>query len=138
PTATLTRAIHRNTEGNPFFIAEVMRHLEEVGALQERGGRWTSSLAVETVGVPQGVKEVIAQRLTRLADESRRVLSVAAVMGQEFDLPLLQRIAGCSDDDLVDALEDNLSCDLIEEVTDASARYRFSHALIRETLYEQL
>ena len=65
---SLVGTMHEHTDGNPFFVEEVLRHLIETGVLFERGGRWTSALTSDEIGVPDGVQEVLARRLARLSD----------------------------------------------------------------------
>ncbi len=92
----LAHAIRRETEGNPFFIGEVIRHLSESGALFEEGGRWTYQGEIAALGIPEGVREVIGRRLGRLSETTNRVLGLAAVIGRQFDLALLAKIVEAS------------------------------------------
>src|SRR5262249_25092978 len=85
----LANAIHAETAGNPFFVGEVIRHLVESGSLVQRDGRWTSDTTLADVGLPEGVREVVGRRITRLDEPTQRTLSTAAVIGQEFTLPVL-------------------------------------------------
>jgi predicted ATPase/class 3 adenylate cyclase/tetratricopeptide (TPR) repeat protein len=132
----LARAVHAETAGNPFFVGEIVRHLVESGALFVRDGRWTSDLTLENVGLPEGVREVVGRRLSRLDDETQRLLSNAAVIGQEFGLPVLAAVAGIDEDRVVDLLDAVRSTSLVNEV--GLDRYRFAHALVRATLLEEL
>jgi DNA-binding SARP family transcriptional activator/tetratricopeptide (TPR) repeat protein len=133
---TLRRTLHEGTEGNPFFVEEVMRHLIETGALFEREGRWTSALTVEEIGVPEGVEDVLLSRLARLSDNSLAALRSGAILGREFTFGVLQPMSGLDDDKLISALEEALDAQLIvEEPPHASGpRYGFTHSLVRETL----
>lgn len=81
-----------------FFVREVLRHLAETGAIEQREGRWTTRLPVEELGIPEGVREVVGRRLSRLSEAANRVLRVAAVVGAEFEMPVLQ-VAGNLDED---------------------------------------
>src|SRR4029077_17133604 len=85
----LAHTVRRETEGNPFFIGEVIRHLGESGTLFYEGGRWTYRGEVAALGIPEGVREVIGRRLGRLSEAKNRVLGLAAVIGRQFDLALL-------------------------------------------------
>jgi class 3 adenylate cyclase/tetratricopeptide (TPR) repeat protein len=135
---TLGHAVRRETEGNPFFIGEVIRHLGESGALFQEGGRWTYRGAIEGLGIPEGVREVIGRRLGRLSDETNRILGLAAVIGRQFDVPLLAKIAETSEDAVLDALDEATAAALVTEVRASSDAFTFRHALIRTTLYEEL
>ncbi|TET51956.1 MAG: adenylate/guanylate cyclase domain-containing protein, partial [Anaerolineales bacterium] len=74
----LIEAVHELTEGNPFFIEEVLRHLVETGAIYKRDGGWTTHLTVDEMGIPEGVREVIDQRLSRLSEECNSILTIAS------------------------------------------------------------
>jgi class 3 adenylate cyclase len=136
----LAAAIHRETEGNPFFIEEVLRHLLETGALTRRDGRWVRSAdSTADVGIPEGIREVLGRRLSRLSEETNRVLSHAAVLGREFDFAVLGQMIGLEQDALLTAIEEALASHLVVEPRgQLAATYAFSHALVRQTLYEEL
>ena len=72
PGLALARALHSETEGNPFFVGEVLRHLAESGAIVQRDGRWTSDTTLEEVGIPEGIREVVGRRLSRLPTHANR------------------------------------------------------------------
>ncbi|HEV8628322.1 MAG TPA: AAA family ATPase, partial [Acidimicrobiia bacterium] len=133
----LARVIHDETEGNPFFIREVLRHLAETGAIGQGEGRWRSHLSVDDLGIPEGVRDVVGRRLSRLSAEANGVLRTAAVIGPEFELPVLRAaLAGSDEEALLSALEEATEARLIME--GVVPRYRFTHALVRETLYGDL
>src|SRR5262249_49713727 len=81
PPLGLTKAVFRETEGNPFFIEEVFRHLDEEGKLFDADRRWRPDLRVDTMDVPEGLRLVIGRRLERLGETARKVLTSAAVVG---------------------------------------------------------
>jgi tetratricopeptide (TPR) repeat protein len=132
----LVRAIHAETEGNPFFVREILRHLTETEAIIQRDGRFVTRLAVEELGIPEGVREVVGRRVSRLSSTANQVLRVAAVVGTEFELAVVGRAGDLSDDAVLTAVEDAMSARLLLEIPGA-ARYRFAHALVRDTLYDQ-
>ena len=132
----LFRLVWRETEGNPFFVAEVLRHLSESGAIGQREGRWVLNAAVDDLGIPEGVRDVVGRRLSRLAEATNRVLATAAVVGLEFEPAVVERAAGVGEDELLAALEEATLARLLTEVP--GARYRFGHALVRATLYDEL
>ena len=127
------------TDGNPFFVAEILRHLDETGALY-RGddGRWALRGPLTEIGLPQSVREVIGRRVERLGDEAARVLGIAAVIGRDFDLDLLARVSDAPEDALLDVLDQAVEASILEEVGDPPGRFAFSHALVNHTLYEAL
>ena len=135
---TLARAIHTETEGNPFFVREILRHLSETGALVQRDGRWVTSTAVEDVGIPEGVREVVGRRVARLSSDANRVLRVAAVVGTEFELPVVKQAGDVDDETIFSAVEEAIAARLVVETAGPVPRHRFTHALVRETLYDQL
>ncbi|MDP8932211.1 MAG: AAA family ATPase [Actinomycetota bacterium] len=134
----LARAIHAPTEGNPFFVGEVLRHLAETGAVSRRDGRWRAAGSIDDLGIPEGVREVITRRLTRLSDAANEVLILAAVAGDEFELALLEAASCLDDDSLLAGLEEATSARLVVELAGTPLHYRFAHALVRTTLYQAL
>src|SRR5665213_1712528 len=119
----LAHAIHRETDGNPFFVDEVLRHLFEVGALRrDANGRWVTPGDVGDVGLPAGVREVIDARVVRLGRAAADDLSLATAV--------------TTPDDLLDILEEAATVALVREPADRPGWYSFSHALIQRTLYE--
>jgi predicted ATPase len=84
----LAERLHAETEGNPFFVGEVLRQLVETGTVRRHADRWVVADS-GTVPVPEGVRDVVGRRLGRLAAQANQVLSVAAVVGRDFDVELL-------------------------------------------------
>jgi class 3 adenylate cyclase len=123
----LARAIYQETEGNPFFVREVLRHLAESGATQ---------LPVDDLGIPEGVREVVGRRLARLSQGTNHVLRVASVVGTEFEVAVLQEAEHLDEEELLSALEEAGRARLIVDAP--GNRYRFAHSLVRHTLYESL
>jgi class 3 adenylate cyclase len=134
--AALAQMIFDETDGNPLFTGEVLRHLHEVGAIYEIDGRWTTRGDVTEIGIPDGVREVIGRRLSRLAPVTNDVLQVGAVVGRSFDLAVTQRLVDIDRDDLLMALDEAVEARVIAEV--AVGHYTFSHALVRSALYDEL
>ncbi|MGA2128646.1 MAG: AAA family ATPase, partial [Xanthobacteraceae bacterium] len=134
----LARLIGRETEGSPLFIGEILRNLTESGAVVRAGDRWEIRGDIRNLGIPEGVKEAIGRRLSRLSDETNRVLSLASVIGREFDLTLLTQIAEMSVDGAIDALDEAKSAALITEVAGETDRYAFTHVLMRAALYDEI
>jgi DNA-binding SARP family transcriptional activator len=124
-------ALHGETDGNPFFIEEVVRHLRDSDRALE------ADISLADAGVPEGVREVTARRLRRLDAESRQALSVAAVVGREFDYDVLQAVAPLEEEALITALEEGVEARVLREAGRVG-RYAFTHALVRATLYDGL
>jgi class 3 adenylate cyclase len=136
----LATLLQTETRGNPFFIGQVLRHLIERGDVISRDGQWLMATGPSELGLPEGVREVIARRLSRLPDNANRALAVAAVIGMQFDHAVLDRVvaADAGGDVLIDGLEAAVRARLIDEVAAPVPRYGFAHALVRQTLLSEL
>jgi eukaryotic-like serine/threonine-protein kinase len=132
-------AVHRQTEGNPLFIQEVIRYLVEEGYVVREEGRWV--LAHGTVpgsGLPEGLRDVVGKRLSRLSEGCNRLLSVAAVIGRDFDLATLRAVVALPEDDLLAGIEEAVRVGVLEErALPGALHYRFAHAFFRTALYEE-
>ncbi|OBG40167.1 BTAD domain-containing putative transcriptional regulator [Mycobacterium sp. E3198] len=117
----LARALASVTGGNPFFLIEALRHVDE------SGGRWDQST------LPQGVREAVSRRLSRLTPETNKALGAAAVVGSRFGLELVERVVG---DDLLDAFDEACKAGIVIE--ESGGNYRFNHALVRQSLLAEL
>ena len=135
----LAKRLHKETDGNPFFMQEILRHLVETGLVYRRDGHWGwDEPGIADMGIVEGVREVIRRRLSRLSDECNRVLTIASVMGREFELEVLQHVSELTEDQLVEAVEEAVGAAVLTEVHGSATRYSFSHALVRQTLYDEL
>jgi transcriptional regulator with XRE-family HTH domain len=123
-------AIYRETDGHPFFIAEVVRQLQA-------DGRDLTDVRAATMqwGIPEGVREVIGRRLSRLRTASNQLLQAAAVLGENLTVDVLEAVSGLDGNTLMDALDDAVGAGMLRE---EGASHAFTHALIRETLYDEL
>ena len=128
-------AIYAHTEGNPFFMTEVIRLLDERGELEEASG----TRGPVTLGIPQGVLEVIGQRLNRLSGQCNGVLTTVAVAGRQFDFKLLELLNDQVEEiQLLELMDEALGARVIEEAPGQRDRYQFSHALMQQTLLGRL
>jgi DNA-binding SARP family transcriptional activator/tetratricopeptide (TPR) repeat protein len=134
PSSAFGRRIHRETEGNPFFIEEIVRNLVAAGV---HVGTATAS-ALQRFELPEGVKRMVARRLDRLDPKTIEWLRVASVAGRDFDAELLEQLLDLDEEEFLTALEEALAAGVLLESTAVSGRYSFSHALIREALYESM
>jgi tetratricopeptide (TPR) repeat protein len=128
---SVVAAVRRCTEGNPLFVEEVVRLLAAEGRLERIGDPGGLRLAV-----PEGIREVIGRRVARLPEQCGRVLGLASMFGRDFSLYALEQLSGVSAGELLDILDDGIAAGMVAEVPGAPGRLRFTHALIRDSLYE--
>jgi len=135
----LAAQIAAETDGNPFFVGEILLGLSESGALafDEASARWSIDTSAG-IALPESVREVIERRVERLGEESLEALRLAAVVGREFDIELLSAIAETEETRLLDQLETAVAASVLAESSDQVGRFRFAHALINQTLYDGL
>lgn len=139
PDRELGLALWEQTEGSPLFLREILRHLSETGAIAARdNGRWVATKRVEQLGIPEGVKEVIGRRLTRLSEQANLALRSGSVLGRELRLDVLEPVTGLGTEEMLDALEEATAAGIVAEVASAPGRWTFTHALVRHALYEEL
>ena len=131
--------VYGRTEGNPFFVEQVMRTLVERGDIYREDGRWERK-AVEAIQVPESVRSVIGQRLERLSEQTQEVLAEASVLGQTFAFEELVGIGARSsqraETDVERALDEAEGVGLVREVSPDV--YGFDHALTQQALYGEL
>jgi DNA-binding CsgD family transcriptional regulator len=133
-TARLVSYLRGRSEGNPLYLGEVLRTLEEEERIRPAGAGWSVG-DLEHVAVPSLVRQVIDGRLSRLGDDVRGVLEIAAVIGQDVPLALWSVVSGRTEEDLSLIVGRAIDAHLLEDARDGS-RLRFTHALVREALYE--
>jgi class 3 adenylate cyclase len=131
----LAESMHAETDGNPFFVGEVLRHLVETGTVRRQADRWVVADS-GMVAVPEGVRDVVGRRLGRLSTQTKQSLSVAAVVGRDFDIELLAALHDVPEDSLLDSLDEAVQAGLVQET--GADRYRFAHVLVQVTLYEEI
>jgi ATP/maltotriose-dependent transcriptional regulator MalT len=130
---SVTAAVYGQTDGNPFFVTEVIRLLGAERRLEE-----SDELLATGWAVPQTVREAIRRRVGALPDHTRQLLLVAAVLGRSFHLAALAQTDGLSWGEAASELAPAVGAGLVDEQAARVGQYRFRHALIRETLYEEL
>jgi DNA-binding CsgD family transcriptional regulator len=124
------------TEGNPLFMTELLRSLEEDGQLDHLAGGSYAEILAQTP-VPLLLRQIVDDRLARLGDESAALLAIAAVVGQEVPLAVWEAVAGMDEETLLAAAERAEAAHLVTASTRGDA-IRFTHALIRDVLYEHV
>ncbi len=133
----LVDAISAETDGNPFFIREVLLHLVETGALYQREGRWRSDARIEELGIPEGVRQVVGRRLSHLSTNANRLLTAASAFSGAFRFDVAAGVAGLDETAALDAVDEALAAQLLRPAGEPDA-CDFTHALIRHTLYSEL
>jgi DNA-binding SARP family transcriptional activator len=133
PAEPLVAAVADRCGGNPFFITELLRLLQS-----ERRLAAPDAAAAARRDIPVGVRDVLRARLARLPAQTSTFLMVAAVAGRGFDLDLIEAVTGLEDDSALDAAEAAVLAGLVIEDDRAAGQYRFAHALVRETIYEDI
>jgi class 3 adenylate cyclase len=133
----LTRAICRDTAGSPLFVGEILRDFADSGAAPCGGEQRGVPGDIQSFGIPEGVKEAIGRRLSRLSVATNKVLSIASVIGLEFELNVLKQVAEMPEAAILDALDEATSAALVVEAA-PGGYYTFTHMLVRATLYEAL
>jgi class 3 adenylate cyclase/tetratricopeptide (TPR) repeat protein len=138
PPQGLVEFIQARTDGNPFFVEEIVNSLVETGVLESHNGTWVMNGVPDDVGLPTSIRGVIGARIDRLDDRRRRVLREASVVGRDFLYEIVRRVA-TDDTDLKPSLDVLESADLIRKKTpDPDLEYLFKHALTQDVAYEGL
>ncbi len=135
PLRVMADAVYRETEGNPFFVVEVLRHLVETGTVRRDGDHWVPD-DLSNFTIPEGIRDVVGRRLSRLSPTANEVLSVAAAIGRDIDVNVLCALTDANEADVLDALDEAVRARLVEET--GADHFRFGHALVQATLYEEL
>ncbi len=139
PGLELAHLLYRETDGNPYFVGELLAHWNETGAVYRTDmGRWEARDGFENLTLPASVIQVVAIRVTRLGDSAKRILSFASVIGREFDLDVLAAVTDRSEEELLDILDGASVAALVREVPERPGRYAFSHTLVQDTMYQDL
>ncbi|MCI0795075.1 MAG: AAA family ATPase [Chloroflexi bacterium] len=129
-TPDATEVIHKRTDGNPFFVGEVTRQVTLENITEVQG--WATI-------IPEGVRDAIGRRLNRLSEHCNQMLTAASVVGREFEFRLLNSLMGdITEDQLLAAMDQAVGAHMIEELPQSVGLYQFTHALIQETLSEEL
>ncbi len=136
----LVESICTLTEGNPFFIEELLKSmLVSETALGHKGG-WERKLSVDSqprlLSLPQSIRATVHQRAAHLSPQAKQVLTLAAVAGRRFDFSVLQQILHCAEGDLLRLVKELIAAQLVVE--ESADHFSFRHALTREAIYAEL
>jgi KaiC/GvpD/RAD55 family RecA-like ATPase len=143
PPAPFVRFLARQSEGNPFFVAEYLRTAVAERLLYREAGAWRFSgeesmqARFEMLPLPRSVRELVGRRLSGLGDRGRALVEAASVLGREVDADLLHDAAGIAEDDALEHLKD-LAARQVLEVIEEAGRYRFVHDKLREITSQQI
>lgn len=133
----LARVIGNLTEGNAFLVCELWRALVETQFVEIADAKIRLTRPVTDLGTPDSVREVVSQRLSRLAPGTTELLELAATAGAEFELDTVRRAASLGEPELLAALDEAGSSGMIEELSSRTLAYRFTHELVRRALYDR-
>src|SRR5258708_4956940 len=133
----LSRSVYRTTAGNPLFVREMCRALVSTQAVRRTADGW-SVISTTLPSPPETLQELVAARIARLDHSARRILEVAAIIGQTFTFPLLQQTLDLPEDDVLEGLEKAASANMIAEDDPAREQYHFTHPIIHEVFYHAI
>jgi DNA-binding CsgD family transcriptional regulator/tetratricopeptide (TPR) repeat protein len=134
----LAITIHDLTGGNAFLVCEIWRAVVETGVVEVVGGQARVTRPLTELGTPESVREVVSQRLSRLAPRTTDLLELAAVAGPEFELEPIRRAAGLAEAEFLVAVEEAAGSGMIEELPSQRLACRFTHEIVRRALYDRL
>ncbi|MDQ2904616.1 MAG: AAA family ATPase [Chloroflexota bacterium] len=126
------------TDGNPFFLEEVLRSGLSSGGITFTEGGWVHLLpaAARQIAIPRSVQDAVQQRAKRLSRQARQLLTLAAVAGRRFDVRVLQHLLHCTDEELLSLLKEVVAAQLVVE--ESADQFFFRHALTRHAIYAEL
>jgi predicted ATPase len=132
---SLVSTIFEESQGNPFFVEEVYRHLIEDGKILDKAGEFRTDISIDETDVPENVRLIISRRLERLDENEKRVLAAAAVIGRSFSFQLLTAISQIDVDELFTVIEKAQQMGIIVPSSEGPERpFTFAHELVRQTL----
>jgi DNA-binding CsgD family transcriptional regulator len=134
-SASTLEDLYKLTEGNPFFIEELLKSLilaEAIGSVHEMG----EHQPLVELRIPRSVQDAVRQRMERLSEAARQVVVLAAVAGRRFDFALLQQITRYEEQELLAFMKELIAAQLVMEASEE--QFAFRHALTREAIYRQL
>jgi predicted ATPase len=133
------RKLYEESEGNPFFVEEVLHALIEEGIVKKDSYVWDPSIDLSSIRIPGTIKDVITRRIARMDDNTKKVLMYAAVIGNQFNFEVLHRVTEVEDHELLDALDKLMTVDIIhEDRTSQDEVYTFDHKQTAAVLYEEM
>ncbi len=134
-SAEFVHLVHQRTEGNPYFVEQVMRALIERGDVFQQDGHWERR-EIDEIEIPESVRSIVGDRLARLEPSHQEALLQASVLGQTFNFDDLMGMGDFLEADLEDALQGAAAIGLVR--TTGGEVFAFDHALTQQSLYEEL
>jgi len=131
----LLDSLYTLTDGNPFFIEEILKSLIAGGELVFTDGKWLGRPANE-LHIPRNIQDAVQQRIARLSEAAREILATASVAGQRFDFALLQQLTNHDEQQLLALMKELIAAQLVIE--ESADQFAFRHALTRQTIYSDL
>lgn len=139
PPVSFVKLIFGQTEGNPFYVEEILKHLADSDKLFDRDGKWFPHLSIDEADVPRSVRLVIGHRLQRLGKECMETLTAAATVGRSVESRLLEQLVDLDETAFLDALDEAERGQFIRSTTHAGeVKFTFAHELIRQTLLSDI
>ncbi|UCE74368.1 MAG: tetratricopeptide repeat protein [Methanomassiliicoccales archaeon] len=133
------KILYEESEGNPFFVEEVLRSLVNEGLIDVDSYKWTAKFDASQIRIPSTIRDVIARRIDTLDDGTRAILRCASVIGNSFTFELLRRISDVDEEVAIDAIDASIEANIIhEDISSKEERYKFDHALIREVIFSSM
>jgi predicted ATPase len=138
PPSSFIKKLFQESEGNPYFVEEVVKSLIGDGVM-DAFTRGEVNLLLEDIKIPPTIKDIMGRRIGRLDDEAKRVLMVASVIGSKFDFHVLQRASEIDEIKLLDAVDRLIETGLVhEDPSEMHEIYRFDHSQVRAAIYDSL
>ena len=133
--AEFLEAIYSLTEGNPFFVEEVLKSLVAAGQIFYTDGGWERK-SLEELHIPRSVQDAVQQRVEQLSMDAQQVLQLAAVAGRRFDFGLLQHLTRFDEQALLRLIKELIAAQLVVE--ESAEQFAFRHALTRQAIYTSM
>ncbi len=134
-----TKILYDESEGNPFFVEEVLKSLINEGLIDVDSYTWDGKIDTSQIMIPGTIKDVIARRIDRLDDKTRTILGYASIIGNRFSFELLFRMSNEKEETVIDAIDAAISANIIHEDSNSEEeQYKFDHALIRDVIYNSM
>ncbi len=130
------RKIYDESEGNPFFVEEVVKSLMDEGIILRHGHIWDTGVDISSIRIPKTISDVITHRIARLDEDAKRILRFASVIGDRYSFEVLKEVTEISDNLLLDSLDKLMEADIILEVSGSKEEeFVFAHKLTRSVVY---